>query len=248
MLNHEHTENPSKNTPSTLDRPHFQSSVQSCVATADMECEDCNLDKDILCKFTKRETIIFIIGNICYRLNALAIFYFIGFMLNTWWMMWAYGLFIAITFFVIEPGLICCHCPFYTKEGKFLKCGGLWGMPKLWKYHPEPIKKWNKIVMLVVGIIFEGIPLLGIIGGLYFFLRDPPPPLFYEIGLLITTIVFIGLAYYHLKVLLGDHCKRCPNFSCPLNKVPTHYVQLFFKKNKVMREAWEEAGWNPETD
>ncbi len=248
MSNREFSENPSENISSTSDRPHPQSPVLSCITADDMECEDCNLDKVINCKFSKRETIVFIICNTCYRLNALAIFYFIGFMLNTWWMMWAYGLFIATTFFVIEPGLICSHCPFYTKEGKYLKCGGLWGMPKLWKYHPEPIKNWKKIVMLVVGFIFEVIPLLGIVGGFILFLIDPRPPLFYGIGLIITTIIFIGLAYYHLKVLLGNRCKKCPHFSCPLNKVPANYVQLFLNKNILLLEAWENAGWNSETD
>ncbi len=248
MSNNEHFEKPSKNISSTSDRPHSQSSVLTCVAADGIECEDCNLDKIIMCKFSKRQTIVFIICNTCYRLNALAIFYFIGSILNTWWMMWAYGLFIAITFFVIEPGLICSHCPFYAKEGKFLKCGGLWGIPKLWKYHLEPVKKWKKIAMLVVGFIFELIPLFGIVGNIILFLIDPHPPFYYEIILIITTIVFIGLAYYHLKVLLGSRCKKCPHFSCPLNNVPARYVQLFLNKNIVMRTAWEDAGLNSEMD
>jgi hypothetical protein len=247
MSNAERSEISSKDFSPPLNRPHSKSSTLTCVTTGGMDCEKCNLNDVLQCKFTKRETIGFIIVNTCYRLSILAIFYIIGVMLNTWWMMWAYGLFVALTFFVIEPLLICSHCPFYAQEGKFLTCGGLWGIPKFWKYQLEPITKWNKTVMLVVGGFFEVIPFLGIVGGIILFLNDPHPHLFYGIGLIITSFIVIGLGYYTLKVLLGDRCKRCPNFSCPLNKVPADYVHLFLMKNIPMREAWKEAGWHLES-
>jgi len=241
------SDTPPKNISSVSDQPDSNSSALTCIVTDGKDCEKCELDKVLQCKFTKREIIRFIIVNTCHRVSVLALFFFIGFMLNTWWMMWAYGLFVALTFFVIEPLLICSHCPFYAQEGKFLQCGGLWGIPKFWKYHSEPIKKWSKTIMLVVGGIFEVIPFLGIVGGVILFLNDPQPYMIYGIGLIFASFIVIGLGYYTLKTLLGDRCKRCPNFSCPLNKVPADYVHLFLMKNIPMREAWKEAGWHLES-
>ena len=107
MSNDDLSETSSVNIPSVSDQPDSNSSALTCIVTDSTDCEKCNLDKVLQCKFTKREIIRFIIVNTCHRVSVLALFYFIGFMLNTWWMMWAYGLFVVLTFFVIEPLLIC---------------------------------------------------------------------------------------------------------------------------------------------
>lgn len=41
-------------------------------------------------------------------------------------------------------------------------------------------------------------------------------------------------------------CPRCPNFSCPLNRVPKYVVDAYLKRNPVMREAWEAHGYHLE--
>ena len=58
---------------------------------------------------------------------------------------------LILTFFIIEPRLLCSHCPYYEKEGKVLKCWALRGMPKLWKY--AAVTQW----------VFDSIFLLGLI-------------------------------------------------------------------------------------
>jgi hypothetical protein len=169
-------------------------------------------------------------------------------MLKTWWMMWGYGALVALTFIILEPRLLCSHCPFYTKPGKILTCGGLYGMPKWWKYHPEPIKPWEKIIMLILGSVIDLVPFLGMIGGVILFLLHISEYLIYGIGLTIFSILFLGLAYYFSKVLLGDRCKRCPNFSCAMNKVPKELVMQFLEKNTVMQKAWEQSGYFRESN
>ena len=128
--------------------------IKPCVVRSDAQCDDCELEHHILCKFTKKETMTFVIGNTFYRLIAIGIFFFTAMITGYWWSMWAYGGLVALTFIIIEPRLLCSHCPFYAMEGKVLKCGGLWGMPKFWKYRPEPISTSEKRVMLTM--LYQG--------------------------------------------------------------------------------------------
>ena len=59
-------------------------------------------------------------------------------------------------------------------------------------------------------------------------------------GLIIISIAFTTLAYYLNKLLQGDACKHCANFSCAMNKVPDDIVQKFLDKNPTMKTAWVE--------
>jgi len=42
-------------------------------------------------------------------------------------------------------------------------------------------------------------------------------------------------------LLQGDACKRCPNFSCAMNKTPDDVRLAFLAKNPTMAEAWKET-------
>ena len=55
----------------------------------------------------------------------------------------------------IEIRVLCSHCPYYAEEGRILHCLANHGTIKLWKYHPEPMRFWEK---------------LGFLGGIIFFL------------------------------------------------------------------------------
>ncbi|MDP8227300.1 MAG: hypothetical protein P9L89_06655 [Candidatus Celaenobacter polaris] len=46
-----------------------------------------------------------------------------------------------------------------------------------------------------------------------------------------------------IAALKNGFCSRCVNFSCGLNTVPKEYVDVYLKKNDVMREAWEKSGY-----
>lgn len=181
----------------------------------------------------------FVLGNTFYRLSALTIFFLVGLMTNQWWWFYSYGIIIALTFILIEPRLLCSHCPHYDRPGKFLKCWALRGMPKVWRYNPKPISKTEKNMMLIFGSYIDLFPFIGIIYGIVLFILDPFSQLIYGISLILTAILFIILVYYFSKVLLGDACKRCPNFSCAMNKVSKDVVNKFLEKNPVMQKAWE---------
>ncbi|MHA1619631.1 MAG: hypothetical protein ACTSVZ_10155 [Promethearchaeota archaeon] len=164
-------------------------------------------------------------------------------MTGQWWPMWTYGALVALTFIIIEPRLLCSHCPFYALEGKTLRCGGLWGMPKFWKYRPGPITSMEQNMMFVLGAIIDMAPLIGAIINIIAFFLSPTKSFLLGLGMFGSIVVFLGLVYYLSLVLLKDRCKRCPNFSCKMNQTPSEYIRIFLAKNPVMRRAWETAGW-----
>ena len=126
-----------------------------------------------------------------------------------------------------EIKILCSHCPYYAKKGLLLECPANLGCPKLWKYNPAPINRWEKFQLVIgFGILF-GYPIyFSIIGEQYLWA-----------GLAaLGTIVFF--------VILGRNtCSKCVNFSCIFNRVPKEVVDEYLKKNEVMRKAWEEAGY-----
>jgi hypothetical protein len=60
--------------------------------------------------------------------------------------------------------------------------------------------------------------------------------------MVLSVISFLG-GFYFFYVLRNLICPKCINFSCPLNKVPKKLVDAYLRKNPVMREAWEAAGY-----
>jgi hypothetical protein len=60
------------------------------------------------------------------------------------------------------------------------------------------------------------------------------------IGLAVLTIVS-ALSFFYV---LGTYvCSKCINFSCPLNTVPKEVVDNYLERNRVMKKAWEETGY-----
>jgi len=60
-----------------------------------------------------------------------------------------------LNFLFIEPWLLCSNFPYYEKEGKFLKCCALRGMPKIRKYQPGPMTNIEKILMILIGAFID---------------------------------------------------------------------------------------------
>jgi len=215
---------------------------KNCIANEDSNCSECDLKEYLVCRFEKSFSNKFLFGNTAYRVVALVILYLAGVLVNQFWLMPLYLGGIILVFFILEPRLLCSHCPFYEKKGKVLKCWALRGMPKLWNYHPGPISRIEKIVMLSLGTFIDLFPIVGIVWGILAFVINPHDNFLIGILLISLTIIFITLMVYFSKVLLGYACLRCPNFSCAMNKVPSNIIFAFLKKNPVMKKAWKEAG------
>ncbi|WP_457557096.1 hypothetical protein [Candidatus Harpocratesius sp.] len=78
----------------------------------------------------------------------------------------------AFTFILLEPRLLCTHCPFYQIEGNILKCGALWGIPTFWGFRPEAVNSKKQYIMLIFGSIIDLVPFVGIIYGLILFFQQ----------------------------------------------------------------------------
>ncbi|MHA1462495.1 MAG: hypothetical protein ACTSPM_00050 [Candidatus Heimdallarchaeota archaeon] len=216
---------------------------KNCVASENSNCSVCELDGKLICKVDKKFANQFMFSNIMYRMFAITLLVLSGLLIGHWWMLGTYIGILLLTFLVLEPRLLCSHCPYYELDGKFLKCWALRGLPKLWKYRPEPMKTWEKIVMLFFGAFIDLFPYVGAIWGIVWFAYNVTENLPIGISLISMTVIFSVLVVLFGQVLLGNQCKKCPNFSCTMNKVPKEQIDQFLNKNKKMKDAWLEAGW-----
>lgn len=57
--------------------------------------------------------------------------------------------------------------------------------------------------------------------------------------LLAAIALTVAISFFYN--LVRNTCIRCVNFSCPLNRVPKHVVDVYLMRNPVMRSAWEDA-------
>lgn len=216
---------------------------KNCIADENSNCVECEIEGELICFVDKRFANKFTIGNIIYRLLAVTIYVLTGLLFGQWWMLITYTIIVLLTFLIIEPRLLCSHCPYYEKEGKFLRCWALRGMPKLWKYRPEPISNTEKYVMLTIGAFIDLFPFIGFIWGIIYFALNFEENLVLGVSLIVVSILFLIVVGYFSKVLLGNACKKCANFSCGMNKVPKEIINQFLEKNPKMKESWLVCGW-----
>jgi len=92
---------------------------------------------------------------------------------------------------------------------------------------PEPISKAETIQLTVGLIILDGYPFPFLLLGRQFAW---------------ALVAAWGLVLF-FWTLRKYTCSQCVNFSCPLNTVPRDVVDEYLRRNPVMREAWEESGW-----
>ena len=187
------------------------------------ECNDCGLSEVLMCKYEVKDTIIFLIPFLIAFIPAI-----IGIILSGYglWLIAYFG-FLIFFFIVWENRILCSHCPYYAEEGKTLRCHANYGLPKTWNYHPEPLSRSEQIQFLIGVLIIVGFPMPFLIIGEQY---------------LMLTISVVGVILW-LCVLQLRACKKCINFSCPLNRIPKKIVDEYLKHNKVMRNAWEKTGY-----
>ena len=97
--------------------------------------------------------------------------------------------------------------------------------------------------MLLVGGFIDLFPFVvaayGIIAALWAGINGSAEALILAL-LLIGTVALIILAIYLNRMLQGDACKRCPNFSCAMNKTSDEVRRAFLAKNPTMANAWKD--------
>jgi hypothetical protein len=187
--------------------------------TSNSECMACVLRKKLRCEFRITDTLLFFTPLVFFFIVALY-----G-MLKSGFIIWIafYLIFLSIFYFVWENRILCSHCPYYAQEGRFLRCHTHYGFYKLWRYHPEPMSRSEKIQWLI-GIAMSFIyPLFFLVIGKQYFM---------------LFLSSIGIVLWIL-IALTRNCKNCINLSCPFNRVPKNIKKEYLKQNKIMGEAWE---------
>jgi len=207
-------------------------------------CANCKIEEFLNCRFDKKKWLFFILNQIPTRLFAIFGLVITG-LLYRWWPLIVYlSIGLAFLIFGFEVRIICTHCPHYSSNSKTLRCLGLTGSHKIWKYQPGPMKLWEKIVesgyfflMISWPIAFESflIWMVAVEYNTYGLLA-----LLGMIGILAATVI---ASVQYAYILIIDFCSKCINFSCPMNSVQKEVVDAYLAKNDIMREAWEKAGY-----
>jgi hypothetical protein len=208
-------------------------------------CSSCSIHGKLACKWDKGGLKCFYGISIPTMLISLFTMVLVGILTGHWWMLITYVVYFFVMFNVFEIRFLCSHCPYYAEEGRILHCLANHGCLKIWKYNPAPLNRLEKFMMyFLLATVFFIFP-LGIAGyGIVYISLDYGsyglPALLGLCGLwgaiLVSAISFV----YSLKKFF---CAKCLNFSCPLNSVSKPVIDAFLKKNEVMRNAWESAGW-----
>jgi hypothetical protein len=138
---------------------------------------------------------------------------------------WLFAMYIALSigfFGFLEIRVMCSHCPHYAEKGSTLTCWANHGSPKLWKYRPGPVSKYENFWFFTGLIIIWGFPLS------FFFLI--------EAWLLLALYLLTNAAFFaSLKLFL---CSKCMNFACPFNGVDQHGREMFLERNPSVAEYW----------
>lgn len=143
--------------------------------------------------------------------------------------LWGLAAFWVIFFCFWEIKILCSHCPYYAREGFFLRCIANNAMPKFWKYNPAPMNRSESIQLLIgFTLLIVPPPLFSFLGSQYFW---------GSLSILGAIIFFTFLSF--------NTCTTCVNFSCPLNRVDKETVEAYLNRNEVMKKAWEKAGKLP---
>ncbi len=217
----------------------------TCTWDEHSDCQNCSIQGKLVCKWDKK--ILCGFHGIAWP-SLLLIFFgivVVSIMTGIWWPLYTYIIYFFLMFGVLEIRFLCSHCPYYSEDNKTLHCLANHGSYKFWKYHPEPLNRFEKFMMYVLlATMFFLFP-LGIMsyGIGYISLNYAEYGLISLLGLCgIAGAIFISAVSFIITLKIF-FCPNCVNFSCPLNSVPKPVVDEYLKKNEKMKKAWEESGW-----
>jgi len=153
---------------------------------------------------------------------------------RVWWLV-AVGIGAALFTLVLEARINCSHCPEWRgrcslqRDTRLLRCYAVYGVKRLFRYHPEPAMRWEKAVWIAGSLTLVVVPLVFlVIDGVY-------------------SLAVIGL----LCVILGTItlrrmvCRRCVCFGCPMNAADDALIQSVLTQCPEMGTVWRDTGHGP---
>ncbi|MFX1297314.1 MAG: hypothetical protein ACFFD2_20975 [Promethearchaeota archaeon] len=203
-----------------------------CIWKDPLVCSNCYLNGKLHCHTQAKYSVYFAIGFLAALIPALIGIFFSGFQINILITIIVVWIIYSLFFFCgWESRILCSHCPYYANDNqKTLHCAINKGAYKISKFHPEPMKKSEKIQFIIGAGILIGYPIPFLIIGKQFLM-------------LIFTLIGIGIWIIIIQIKV---CPVCINFSCPLNRVSKDLVNEFLRLNPRIRDAWEKTGYKIE--
>jgi hypothetical protein len=219
--------------------------ILPCTVREKENCGRCELDRDLNCRWRKDTLYAFVAVASPTFIATLALLVIIGLQTGSWWGLIGYFILIVLYFLIAEIRFLCSHCPYYSRPGMTLHCIGNNGAIRIWKYNPAPMKPYEKAAMILLVLTFY--VFIPVIGGIYavWMVWTAGSGLIaaVAVGAVLLLALASSIAFYLVMQAYG--CRRCVNFSCPLNRVEKEVVDAYLAKNDVMRAAWEKAGYKP---
>ena len=206
-----------------------------CTLDPASKCNECIIHNKLHCKLDKnrqKKSLTLVLSTLIVTTIGILL---TGLFTNTWWMIISYLLLFLL---IIEPRLTCSHCPYYAEQKKILNCTSNALSPKFWRFHPEPMNKYEKIGS-TIGFIFLAIfPIVTELYGIVFLITNPTQTTFLPLlELSIITLLSFGLLLLFSIIFLVFYCPYCLNFSCQFNKVPKNLKERYIEKNPVLKDA-----------
>ncbi|NLO63596.1 MAG: hypothetical protein GX099_09265 [Clostridiaceae bacterium] len=217
----------------------------SCTWKEKEQCSTCGIGARLNCRWNASDLWLFIMTVMPAMLGCLFGTVIVWVVQGIWWPTVTYIIFFPIVLGVAETRFLCSHCPFYAQEGRVLHCLANHGLLKIWRYHPEPMNRLEKVLMIILAVFFL-LPMPGVIWGynIWFFFENLSvygQTLWISVIFLAVMTMFSLLAFAF--VMVKYICALCINFSCPFNRVDKQFRDSYLKRNPVMRKAWEESGY-----
>lgn len=210
--------------------------------TGDDGCDDCTLDADLNCRFEKERLVGFLAMVLPFIAASVLGLHIVGTITGTQIYLAAYAAFYLAFFVLIEPRILCRHCPHYAREGPIIRCHANYGLPRIWRYDPRPLNPLERAGVLAGFGIFGLYPIAVEGYGIWTLFAvtgfvNPPG------GLLLmgVTLLNAATAIALLALLRRHYCSRCVNFGCPLNNTPSHLKSAYHTRNPDIKRSWEEA-------
>jgi hypothetical protein len=188
-------------------------------------CQSCQANGRLMCRLDLNDMVGFFMMVLPFGVTAIGGTIRAGF----GWYLLLWLVYSGLFFFVWEARVLCRHCPYWAEEGRTLRCHANYGVIKIWKYEPGPMSRWEKIQFSIGGILWMGFPFPFLLLGHEYLMA--------LIGL--SAAISGGFA------LRKYTCSRCIHFSCPMNTVPKELVDIYLRRNPLIRAAWEARGYRP---
>jgi len=185
--------------------------VDKPISTCSKEsCSNCSINNKISCHLSLPQLLRFYVTVLpSFLIGGTVIYnYSIGGFVG-----WVTG--IGLFFLIIGIRVLCTHCPHYNESSHIMRCWANYGVPKFWRYRPQPMNLPEK-ALFICGFIFTwGYPVIFISLTRNWILLG---------GYLFSVALFFTLMYQF-------NCRKCVNLSCPLNKVDIEVKEEFLRNN-----------------